>query len=88
MRKLVLLLFVFVLSNSNAQKKPTMNNDTIKISDNISLFQKKEKLIDPLGIFWELCISNKKEKKEILLETSRVNERPSIGDFHVSNDFF
>ncbi len=88
MNKIILFFCFFLVFNINAQVDNRMKSDTIKISDNITLFQKKENLKDPVGISWELCISNKKEKKEILLETSKVYKTISSSGLHESNDLF
>ncbi len=54
----------------NAQVDNEMNKDSIKISENITLFQKKDRVENQTS--WKLCLQNKKDNKVILLDSHEV----------------
>jgi hypothetical protein len=81
MRNSQLVLFLFLMFKVSAQ---TMESDTINLSSNISLFQKKENSENQTS--WKLYLQKEKEDKLILLDSFSLTIPTSKTIFTSNND--
>ena len=70
MKKILLISLLFFMLFANAQSNHKMKSDTIILSSNIKLFQKKDRIGNQTR--WKLFLQNKKENKVILLDSFEV----------------